>query len=245
MIENHFRKHAAYNATRMRIRRFSGAAPFIFTLVALSSIPSFAQQGAATGPPVVIKTRNLPKGYLQRLYHLQIGAEGGITPLTWTLTSGALPSGIRLEPDGVLSGVPTQTGEFSFSATVTDSGIPRQRVSQEFNLVVVTPLLVRWSRSLKVNGTRVDGAIKVSNQTGEDFDLTMVVLAVNENGRATAIGYQHFPLQRDTLDFEIPFGENLPNGAYSVNVDVIAEVASIQSIFRARLVMNVRVVQGP
>ncbi len=227
------------------MRRFSDVAPFIFTLVALSSIPSFAQQGAATGPPVVIKTTNLAKGYLQRLYHLQISAEGGITPLTWTLTSGALPAGIRLEPDGLLSGVPTQTGEFSFSATVTDSGIPKQQITQEFNLVVVTPLVVRWSRPPKVNGTRVDGAIKVSNQTGEDFDLTMIVLAVNENGRATAIGYQHFPLLRNTLDFEIPFGENLPNGAYNINVDVIAEVASISAIFRARLVTNVRVVQEP
>lgn len=230
----------------MRIPRFLGAASFfILTLLALSSISSFAQQGAATGPPVAIKTTTLPKGYLQRLYRLEMHAEGGITPLKWALTSGALPAGIRLEPEGLLSGVPTQTGEFSFSATLTDSGIPRQQITQEFNLVVVTPLVVRWSRPPKVNGTRVDGAIKVSNQTGEDFDLTMVVLAVNENGRATAIGYQHFPLLRNTLDFEIPFGENLPNGAYNVNVDVIAEVPSINNIFRARLVTNVRVVQGP
>ena len=230
----------------MRIRRFNGAAySFVLTLLALSSHPSLAQQGAATGAPVTIKTTSLPKGYLQRLYHFEMRAEGGITPLKWTLASGALPSGVRLEQDGVLNGVPTQTGEFSFSVAVTDSGIPKQQITQEFNVVVVTPLVVRWSRPPKVNGTRVDGAIKVSNQTGEDFDLTMIVLAVNENGRATAIGYQHFPLTRNTIDFEIPFGENLPNGAYNVNVDVIAEVASINSIFRGRLVTNVKVLQAP
>ena len=230
----------------MRIRRFNSATySFVLTLLALSSHPSLAQQGAATGAPVTIKTTSLPKGYLQRLYHFEMRAEGGSTPLKWTLASGALPSGVRLEQDGVLNGVPTQTGEFSFSVAVTDSGIPKQQITQEFNVVVVTPLVVRWSRPPKVNGTRVDGAIKVSNQTGEDFDLTMIVLAVNENGRATAIGYQHFPLKRNTIDFEIPFGENLPNGAYNVNVDVIAEVASINSIFRGRLVTNVKVLQAP
>ncbi|MGH9528962.1 MAG: putative Ig domain-containing protein [Terriglobales bacterium] len=230
----------------MRIRRFNGAAySFVFALLAFCSAPALAQQGAATGPPLTIKTTNLPKGYLQQYYRLEVHAEGGITPLKWSLTSGALPAGIQLEPDGVLSGVPTQTGEFSFSATLTDSGIPRQHITQEFNLLVVTPLVVRWSRPPKVTATRVDGAIKVSNQTGEDFDLTMVVLAVNENGRATAIGYQHFPLKRNTLDFEIPFGESLPYGAYNVNVDVIAEVASISSIFRGRLMANVRILQAP
>ncbi len=227
-------------------RHFNGGLYFsVLSLLALFSVSSFAQQGAATGPPVTVKTRSLPKGYLQRLYHFAMHADGGITPLKWTLTSGALPSGIRLDPDGVLNGVPTQTGEFSFSLTITDSGIPKQQITQEFNVVVVTPLVVRWSRPPKVNGTRVDGAIKVSNQTGEDFDLTMIVLAVNENGRATAIGYQHFPLKPNILDFEIPFGENLPNGAYNVNVDVIAEVASINSIFRGRLVTNVKVLQAP
>jgi hypothetical protein len=35
-------------------------------------------------------------------------------------------------------------------------------------------------------------------------------LAVNDIGRATAIGYQHFGLKHETIDFEIPFGENLP-----------------------------------
>jgi hypothetical protein len=89
--------------------------------------------------------------------------------------------------------------------------------------------------------------VKVSNQTGEDFDLTFVVLAVNDIGRATAIGYQHFNLKHETLDFEIPFGENLPPGGYVVNVDVVAEIAETNTIHRARLVTpgKLQMVQGP
>jgi hypothetical protein len=72
------------------------------------------------------------------------------------------------------------------------------------------------------------------------------VLAVADNGRATAIGYQRLTLKKNTLEFEIPFGENLPQGTYQVNVDAVSEVAASNNIFRARLVANnISVQQGP
>ncbi len=73
------------------------------------------------------------------------------------------------------------------------------------------------------------------------------MMAVNENGRATAIGYQRIPLKKNTLGLEIPFGENLPRGAYDLNVDAVGEVAATNSIYRARLVPNekMQVQQGP
>jgi hypothetical protein len=80
-----------------------------------------------------------------------------------------------------------------------------------------------------------------------DFDLTVIVMAVAEDGRATAIGYQRFTLKPQTIDFPIPFGENLPWGAYQINVDAVAEVAATNTIYRARLVSNgrLRLIQGP
>ena len=88
--------------------------------------------------------------------------------------------------------------------------------------------------------------MKVSNQTDDDFDLTFVAVAVNENGRATALGYQRFTLNKGTVDMEIPFGENLPHGTYEVNVDAVAEVAATNTIDRTRLVANkLDVQQGP
>ena len=216
----------------------------ISMLVALlgAGVTSSRGQGAA---PIVIKTTTLPKAYLRQPYRFEMQAEGGITPRKWQVINGALPSGVAFGIDGVLSGAPTQTGVFSFSVKITDSDIPSHQITKDFTLLVVTPLIVRWSQVPKISGHRVDGSIKVSDQTGEDFDLTMIVLAVNEHGRATAIGYQHFPLKKDTLDFEIPFGENLPQGSYSVNVDVVAEVAATNNIFRDRLATNIKVVQGP
>ena len=55
------------------------------------------------------------------------------------------------------------------------------------------------------------------------------------NGRATAIGYQHFVLRRGTTAMELPFGETLPHGGYVVHVDAVGEVAPKNLIYRERL----------
>ena len=220
----------------------------IFVLLfALLVGPAFAQQGAATGEPVVILTTNLHKAYLRQHYETHLEARGGITPLRWEITEGALPPGIVLGTDGTLSGIPTETGEFKFTVTVTDSGRPAVQRNQQLVLTVVAPLLAQWGRYPKVTGQRLEGSIIVSNQTEQDFDLTVIVMAVNETGRATAIGYQRFPLKKGDTGTEISFGENLPQGSYELNADAVAEVGATNSIYRARLVPKERfqMVQGP
>ena len=218
-------------------------------LLGLFSAPAagVAQQGAATGEPLVIQTTSLPRAYLRQHYEFHLQARGGITPLHWELTGGALPAGTVLAGDGVLSGIATETGEFRFTVTVTDSGRPAAQRNQQLVLTVVSPLLVQWRRYPQVNGPRLEGSITVSNQTEQDFDLTTIMMAVNEIGRATAIGYQRITLRKGTADLEIPFGENLPHGSYELNVDAVAEVAATNSIYRARLVPkeNFQVQEGP
>jgi len=206
-----------------------------------------AQQGAATGQPLVVRTTSLPKAYLKRQYEIHLEAQGGIAPLRWEITEGAAPSGIVLGRDGILSGVPTETGEFRFTATVTDGGRPAVQRNQQLVLTVVAPLMAQWGRYPKVTDRRLEGSIVVSNQTEQDFDLTVIMMAVNETGRATAIGYQRFALKKGTTSLEIPFGENLPQGSYELNVDAVAEVAATNSIYRARLVPKERfqLLQGP
>jgi hypothetical protein len=221
----------------------SGSLLIVLTLLGSSA----AQQGAATGEPIVFATAPLPKGFLRQPYHFKLEAQGGITPLRWEVTNGALPEGVELAPDGTLSGAPTEADSFVFVVTVTDSGKPVAQKKKEYTVEVVAPLVVEWSKKPKITGHRLDAAIRVSNQTGEDFDFTVIALAVNENGRATAVGYQHFTLKKDTDEFEIPFGENLPQGSYDLNVDAVAEVASTNTILRARLAPSgkLQVVQSP
>jgi hypothetical protein len=206
-----------------------------------------AQQGAATGPPLTVRTSTLDKGYLRQQYRFQLLSDGGITPLHWKVATGSLPAGLTLSDDGLITGAPTATGNFAIVLTITDSGKPPRQLNYPLTMEVVAPMLLDWKPAPKINGTRIEGGLKVSNQTGADFDLTVIVLAVAEDGRATAIGYQHFTLKPQTIDFPIPFGENLPWGAYQINADAVAEVASANLIYRARLVSNgrLRLIQGP
>jgi hypothetical protein len=189
----------------------------------------------------------LPKATPRHPYKFQFQAHGGIPPVAWTLTSGSLPAGMKVGNDGTLAGTPGSVGDFRFTVSVTDTSRPVQTARREFVLHVVPPLLLEWKKQAKVSGNRIDGSVQVSNGTEDDFDLTFIVLAVAENGRAVAIGYQRFPLKTGTTAFEIPFGDTLPHGGYVVHVDVVAEVASKDLIYRARLQTKDRlvVVVGP
>lgn len=52
-------------------------------------------------------------------------ATGGVGPITYTLTGGALPAGTTLDPaTGLVSGLPTATGPYSYTITATDSTSP-------------------------------------------------------------------------------------------------------------------------
>ena len=221
------------------------AAPTLLALTLLTT--SSAQQGGAIGEPIVLQTTSLPKGFLRQPYHFKLEAQGGILPLKWEITAGAQPPGVDLSIDGNLTGAPTEVDSFHFIVTITDSGKPARSQKKEFTIDVVAPLLVEWSKKPKVNGRRLEGAIKVSNQTDQDFDFTFIALAVDATGRATAVGYQHFNLKKNTDEFEIPFGENLPFGTYDLNADAIAEVAATNTIHRVHLATQekLQVQQGP
>ncbi len=226
-----------------------GGSPLVTMALLLAVLLSraTAQEAGGNAPPLLVQTQSLPRAYLRQPFRARIEASGGIPPLKWEVTEGFLPTGIVLDSDGELTGIATEAGEFHFTVTATDSSKPAQQIRQQLLLSVVSPLGARWGRYPKINGQRLEGSILVSNQTDQDFDLTVVVLAVNEIGRATAIGYQHFPLKKDVDDTEIPFGDNLPPGSYELNVDVVGEVAATNSIYRARLVPTERfqIQQGP
>jgi hypothetical protein len=203
-------------------------------------------QSAPPPEPLTLTTSTLPRAELHHQYYFQLAARGGVPPYNWQVTAGALPDGVDLTPDGLLMGVPSQQGEFTFTVTVTDGARPPHQRSQEFHTRVVTPLLAEWSRPAEVNGRRIEGSIKVSNETERNFNLTFITVAVNEMGRATALGYQHFTLKRETMEMELPFGENLPRGTYKVHVDVVAEVPETNSIYRVHLESKpLAVVEGP
>src|SRR5271165_1834373 len=81
------------------------------------------QNGAA---PLNISTTTLPVGAIGDVYKEGLLATGGQQPFTWTIDSGALPPGLSLTTDGVISGTPTTVGNYGFTLRVTDSQTPVQ-----------------------------------------------------------------------------------------------------------------------
>ena len=211
----------------------------VFAIAVLAS-PICAQT-----PLTIITKQTLPAGSLWEPYSQRFEASGGIPPYHWTVLNGSLPPSMEFHDYGELAGTPAETASTEFTVLLRDSNSPPNQVRQKFVLKVETPLSADWNRAAYVNGNRIDGSVKVSNRTGRDFDLTFVVLAVNEIGRATAIGYQHFSLKKNTRDLSIPFGETLSRGNYAVNVDVVGEESVSGRIFRTRLVAKQAVTQGP
>jgi subtilisin family serine protease len=68
-----------------------------------------------------ITTTSLPGGAIGIAYSQSLAATGGATPYTWSISSGALPSGLTLSAAGIISGTPAVSGTSSFTARVDDA----------------------------------------------------------------------------------------------------------------------------
>lgn len=218
----------------------AGTAIMGFHDVARAGIPqNERRQGIAedqSNNDLVIENEpELPDTYPQANYEFRFRAHGGTPVLQWRVEKGALPPGLKLEHDGLLHGAAERVGEFEFTVAVSDGSQPQQKVQKGFILRVRSALSLRWKNPAHVNGNRIEGSAEVSNTTPDDIDLTFIVVAVPPNGRATAIGYQHFILRRGTVEKELPFGEVLPHGDYAVHVDAVGEVAAKNLIYRDRM----------
>jgi hypothetical protein len=120
---------------------------YTFTIVvADSSSPQMTDSKSFTvriNPPlsVVIVDTSLPSGEKGEPYVAVIDVEFGLPPYTFTVTKGSLPPGLDMfgyGSDGMvdISGTPTQSGDFSFSITVTDSSSPTTVDTQDFTLFI-------------------------------------------------------------------------------------------------------------
>jgi Putative Ig domain len=60
-------------------------------------------------------------GRLNEAFNYSIPAQGGTAPFTFSRKAGVLPQGLSISSTGVISGMPLQTGTFSFDYEVRDS----------------------------------------------------------------------------------------------------------------------------
>lgn len=135
----------------------------------------------------VIKTENLPDGILNMQYDFMVEADRDDF-LSWEVTSGALPEGIALSDEGMLSGIPTESGSFTFGvrASLTAGNIVSDE--KQFTLTVLEApkkLTPTKSSSYTVSGgyvTKVVAETKLSDFVG-NFETPEYVKVFGSDGK--------------------------------------------------------------
>ncbi len=75
-------------------------------------------------------------------YNFTFQSNGGLTPITWSVTSGSLPTGLTLSSSGIISGTPTASGSFSFTIQAGDGSSPAQTITINVSVRSSTLLVI-------------------------------------------------------------------------------------------------------
>lgn len=101
-----------------------------------SNAVSFTVEPLATAPLEVVTTA-LPPAKAGVSYAATLSAVGGTPNYHWSVSAGALPSGLALDADsGTLSGVLVNSGSFDFTVEVQDSSAARSKAQRSLALQV-------------------------------------------------------------------------------------------------------------
>jgi large repetitive protein len=84
-----------------------------------------------------------PAGFTHTYYTDTLTESGGTAPFAWSVSSGSLPPGISLSPNGNLSGTPTATGIYSFTVKVTDTN--SQAATKATSLTIIAGVSTTFS----------------------------------------------------------------------------------------------------
>jgi hypothetical protein len=78
-------------------------------------------------------------------YQRQFTTTGGTGNVTWSLGGGSLPPGWTISSPGLLSGIATTDGTYTFSIKATDSANPPQTAQTSYTLLIAEPITITSS----------------------------------------------------------------------------------------------------
>jgi hypothetical protein len=96
---------------------------------------------------------------------LQLTATGGVGPHVWSVSTGAPPMGMSVSAGGVLSGTPTQSGQFDFTTRADD---PTEMFAERPVTLLINPLPSIATQALPAatSGAAFDRAVAVNGGSG-------------------------------------------------------------------------------
>ncbi len=119
-----------------------------------------------------------PNGQAGTAYNSALNGSGGFPPYAYSITSGALPAGLTLDPaTGQISGVPVSAGTFNFNVDMSDATpLPSGGHLSAICLIVVSPPAAKLQASPS----------RVSFGTVPIFSVTNRTIAVRNIGGSPA-----------------------------------------------------------
>jgi len=113
-----------------------------------------------------IYTKELANGRINEAYTQSLSAALGKPPYSWSLASGVLPPGLDLNTTSegaTLEGTPTESGTYTFTLSVSDSGTPVQTATREFTIDIYGEMaFVSTGLACAYNGQSYSDTIEVS-----------------------------------------------------------------------------------
>ena len=124
-------------------------------------------------PLLSVAPTSLPAATAGATYTATLAVTGGVGPYRFVLGGGALPAGLSLSAEGVVSGTPTTSGDFAFGVQVTDAngqvGAANLTLRVGNSAIIVTPATlpagtqgVAYSQRLTATGGIAPYAYSVS-----------------------------------------------------------------------------------
>ncbi|MEZ5404549.1 MAG: Ig domain-containing protein [Bryobacteraceae bacterium] len=92
----------------------------------------------ASAAELRVVTEGVPDGVEGGSYQTVLEAYGGIRPYKWSVTGGALPTGLAMTENGEITGTPEAAGVAEFTVTVVDGGDPVRTASRVLSITVAS-----------------------------------------------------------------------------------------------------------
>ncbi|HXH39082.1 MAG TPA: ice-binding family protein [Thermoanaerobaculia bacterium] len=94
--------------------------------------------GVSLCPIITVNPATLPNGSVGVAYNQTVSASGGTAPFTFSVSSGALPTGLLLNSaTGAITGTPTTAQTFTFTITATDAN--GCTGSRQYTITIASP----------------------------------------------------------------------------------------------------------
>jgi hypothetical protein len=104
------------------------------TIFARSGLDSvFRSYPIVISPTIEIVTISLGAADSGRFYSAQLNARNALSEPAWTVVSGSLPPGLNVSSAGLISGIPTRPGGYSFRIQASASG---ESATRDFGILV-------------------------------------------------------------------------------------------------------------